>query len=337
MPDKNTPLFSVIICDHDRKQYIKDAVRSVLTQNISRSMFEVLVVKNYMDEDIDRYLLDNDVKSVFTKDTSLAQKMARGIENSDGTYICFLDDDDLFAPGKLSRITKFIEKHNRLSFYHDSAIRINEAGKINSRLSSKNFLPIVVSDPIELKKNMHRLLRHRIDWYASMMCISREVVLHKKDVLSNSSASADRLLFLIGISYGGDVVFDFEPNTYYRLHQSLTTTFLPFEDFMEKRVNFYKNSLQSFEAAYSLFKNTNSEEILEMFLVHEKIMVAFTGINERSNLANLFKRSIRYSLKFKKLDLLVWYFLLSMKRIIGLPILKLYYIIMVNELIKASK
>ena len=337
MLDKNTPLFSVIICDHDRKQYIKDAVRSVLTQNISRSMFEVLVVKNYMDEDIDRYLFNNDVRSVFTKDTSLAQKMARGIENSDGSYICFLDDDDLFAPEKLSRITKFIEKHNRLSFYHDSAIRINEAGKINSRSSSKDFSPIVVSDPIELKRNMHRLLHHRIDWYASMMCISREVVLHNKDVLSNSSASADRLLFLIGISYGGVVVFDFEPNTYYRLHQSLTTTFLPFEDFMSKRANFYKNSLQSFKAAYSSFKNTNSEEILEMFLVHEEIMVAFTGINERYSLVNLFKRSIKYSIKFRKINILVWYFLLSMKRIIRLPFLKLYYIITVNDLMKASK
>jgi glycosyltransferase involved in cell wall biosynthesis len=337
MPDKETPLFSVVICDHDRKQYIKEAVKSVLMQNISRSMLEILVVKNYMDEDIDKYLLDNNIRSVFTNDVPLSRKMVRGIENSTGLYICFLDDDDLFAPGKLSRITNFIEKHKRLSFYHDSAIRINEAGNINSKTSSKYITPIELNNSLEIKRNIPRLLRYRMDWYASMMCISRDAVLHKIDALSYSSASADRLLFLIGISGGGVVVFDFEPNTYYRIHQSLTTTFLPFDDFMKKRTNFYKNSLNSFESTYSLFKKTYSEEILEMFLVHEKIMLAFTDINEKYNLVNMFYRSVRYSIKFRKIDILVWYILLKLKRIFGLPILKLYYVIMISQLIKASK
>lgn len=338
MTDGKNPLFSVVICDHDRKQYIKEAVESVLNQDISRSLFEVLVVKNYLDVDIDRYLDNNGVKSIFTSAVPLSQKMAKGIENSTGHYICFLDDDDLFAAGKLSRILVFIEKYGRISFYHNSFTTINERGKINSKIPPKKTSgSIELKNASEINKKVYLLLRHRSDWYASMMCINREILLSKISVLSNSSASADRLLFLIGISNGDPVICDFEPNTYYRVHESLTTTFLSFNDFMKRRENFYKNSLESFRSAYSLFTNTHSIEVLEMFLVHEDIMVAFTGLNEKYNISNFFKKALKCYFKLRKLDLLIWYFLLVLKRFIGLPIVKLYYLITINKLKKASK
>lgn len=338
MTDEKNPLFSVVICDHDRKQYIKDAVESVLSQDISRSMFEVLVVKNYLDEDIDRYLDNKGVKSIFTSVVPLSQKMAKGIENSIGQYICFLDDDDLFGTGKLSRILAFIEKYGRISFYHNSFITINESGKINSKVfPKKTYGSIDLKNAAEIKKNAHLLLRYRCDWYASMMCINREIVLSKISVLSNSSASADRLLFLIGISNGIPVICDFEPNTFYRIHESLTTTFLSFNDFMKRRENFYKKSLESFRSAYSLLRNTYSNEVLEMFLVHEEIMIAFTGFNEKYNLVNFFKNVFRYSIKMKKIEILVWYNMLILKKFLGLPTVRLYYLITLNRLRKASK
>ena len=131
MQIEQAPLFSIVICNHDRKQYLINAVDSALEQDFPKDMFEIIVVKNYYDEEIDNYLMEHKIFSVFTEDAFLPQKMVKGVENSKGSYICFLDDDDLYKTGKLKRIATFIEKHGQISFYHDSFFIINELGGVS--------------------------------------------------------------------------------------------------------------------------------------------------------------------------------------------------------------
>ena len=337
MQIEQAPLFSIVICNHDRKQYLINAVDSALEQDFPKDMFEIIVVKNYYDEEIDNYLMEHKIFSVFTEDAFLPQKMVKGVENSKGSYICFLDDDDLYKTGKLKRIATFIEKHGQISFYHDSFFIINELGRVNVKIQSNTTDSIRVSEgPAEIMKNMPYFLKYKMDWYASMMCINREIVKDKTSILYNATASADRLLFLIGISNGGVVILDNERNTYYRLHQSLTTKFLPFTEFMKSRTNFYYNSLHSFRASYNLFENNYAFTVLDMFVVHETIMAAFTGAAEQCKLSNIFKKAVKYSFRFRTMNLFIWYVMLFLKKIFRSIVVKLYYILTVNELRRKS-
>lgn len=43
------PLVSVIVIAHTRKEFIIDAIMSVLTQNVDRDKYEIIVIKYFQD------------------------------------------------------------------------------------------------------------------------------------------------------------------------------------------------------------------------------------------------------------------------------------------------
>ena len=91
-------LISVVITAHNRQQYLIDAVKSVLNQEIDRNAFEILVVKNFKEERMDNFLSDKGVRLFYTEQKSFGAKLGIGIENAGGEIISFLDDDDTFFP-----------------------------------------------------------------------------------------------------------------------------------------------------------------------------------------------------------------------------------------------
>jgi len=50
------PYISVIITAYDRKKYLLGAVQSALNQTLPKDLYEVIVIKNFRDETIDRQL-----------------------------------------------------------------------------------------------------------------------------------------------------------------------------------------------------------------------------------------------------------------------------------------
>ena len=87
---------SVIIVAYNRKMYVKQAVESVLNQTYDKNKYEIIVVKNFHDEDIDKFLIANKVNNIFSLNDEYGKQLSIGISNSNGDIICFLDDDDLF-------------------------------------------------------------------------------------------------------------------------------------------------------------------------------------------------------------------------------------------------
>ncbi|MEM0135907.1 MAG: glycosyltransferase family A protein, partial [Thermoplasmatales archaeon] len=124
------PLISVIVSAHDRKKYLKEALGSCLNQTLPRNQYEIIVVKNFIDEEIDKFIQENHLLSVFTENTTLGQKMAAGIERSSGSIICFLDDDDKFVRDKLTYVSDAFKTINNLGYFHNALITIDETGEI---------------------------------------------------------------------------------------------------------------------------------------------------------------------------------------------------------------
>ena len=102
--ETDKPYISVIITAYNRKEFILDAVNSVINQSLERSKYEIIVVKNYLDDTIDKFLHENNIIDLYTDRKPLGAKIANGIEKSKGEVICFLEDDDLFLPEKLYEI-----------------------------------------------------------------------------------------------------------------------------------------------------------------------------------------------------------------------------------------
>ncbi|MEM0143780.1 MAG: glycosyltransferase [Candidatus Parvarchaeum sp.] len=50
------PYISVVVIAYNRKKFIRKALLSVLAQTISKSMYEIIVIKGFKDKEIDNFI-----------------------------------------------------------------------------------------------------------------------------------------------------------------------------------------------------------------------------------------------------------------------------------------
>ena len=109
-------LVSVIIPYFNKKNYIKDAVNSVLNQTFKN--LEIIII--YDDENLsDYYYLMHEFKNkknikIFKNIKNVGAGLSRniGIKKSNGEIIAFLDSDDIWVPNKLEDQLNFMVKNN---------------------------------------------------------------------------------------------------------------------------------------------------------------------------------------------------------------------------------
>ncbi len=100
----STPLVSVIIPTYNRVGYLREAVASVFAQTYSS--WQLIVVDDGSTDDTARYLsaAADPRLHVVRRTHAGIPAVARnaGIANASGTYVAFLDSDDVWAPNKLA-------------------------------------------------------------------------------------------------------------------------------------------------------------------------------------------------------------------------------------------
>jgi glycosyltransferase involved in cell wall biosynthesis len=100
------PLISVVLPTRDRRSMLADALRSVFDQT-SNEALEVVVVDDGSSDGTADFLacLHDDRVRIVRHDRATGVSVARndGIRAASGTWLAFLDDDDLWEPHKLER------------------------------------------------------------------------------------------------------------------------------------------------------------------------------------------------------------------------------------------
>ena len=136
---ESKPLVSVVMPIHNRAQYVQPTINSVLNQTFKN--FELIIVDDKSDDIIQLEKLVDEISDERLKLLKLLSKengsIARntGIDNAKGSYIAFIDSDDLWYPNKLeSYINALEDTSNHTIFY--SRINLNE--KISPMKSIKS-------------------------------------------------------------------------------------------------------------------------------------------------------------------------------------------------------
>ena len=133
---------SIILPYYKKKDFIKETINSILNQ--SYKDFEVIII--YDDdslEDLDyiKSLISTDsrLKLIINKQ-NIGAGLSRniGINNSVGSYLAFIDSDDLWTKDKLIKQIEFMEKNNYL-ISHTSYEIINTSGKKLSYRKAENL------------------------------------------------------------------------------------------------------------------------------------------------------------------------------------------------------
>jgi glycosyltransferase involved in cell wall biosynthesis len=101
--------FTVVIATHDRARLLVEALTSVLLQ--TRAADEVIVVADGCSDETATIVRQRfpTVRQVEQSNTGLAMARNVAVARMTGDWICFLDDDDLWAPTKLARLEAVIE------------------------------------------------------------------------------------------------------------------------------------------------------------------------------------------------------------------------------------
>lgn len=216
---------SVIVVCHDRRQYLLKAVESVLAQTVDRTRFEIIVVKNYKEQDIDATLARVHVRSIICEAKPATLKAVEGVRISRGNVLLFLDDDDLYKPNRLEVLLEAFDQRPDLGFYRNEVTFIGADGAPLSRDQARTFgihassrSPRIYLDGHERYSDTLRLARASPEFNPSTMAIRRELFDRGIPYLVRMTTTLDTLLWFEGLVSDHSILLDNRPLTCYRIH-----------------------------------------------------------------------------------------------------------------------
>tara|TARA_B110001452_G_scaffold253508_1_gene244290 strand:+ start:8862 stop:10181 length:1320 start_codon:yes stop_codon:yes gene_type:complete len=319
------PFFSIIIPVYNSKKYFKECLKSVIDQDFNN--YEVIII-NDASNDGSRKIF-NDFRKISTKIKIIENKKNlgvsisrnKGIVQSVGKYIIFLDSDDILQPNILKRLylhtsstmtNIVVLEHNELKNNHKNSI-IRESEKkgfftkqafskkkvhlISLVKNFKLFNPLcynfLINRKFLLKKKIffEDIRIHEDHLFISRLFYCREKVTYP-GIVTHSRRSTG--LESLGRSVGYDVCVSCIKNLYFYLKD-------------RKKINFTRNEKKNFLENINIF---TKKFFLNLLICSNKDMINlsnFTYKNYPSLSINMSKQTIDTKLlKIKKSNQKNW-------------------------------
>ncbi len=213
---------TVIITAYNRKQFLKDAVKSVINQDFEKDHLEIVIVRNFVfDEDIEIIKSSNVRYKLIVEDLAVGKALEKAINVSSGKILCFLDDDDLFLPGKLKWVDAEFRTVEKLVCLHNNFIvKDLSAGKEVIPMQFEEFTISLVKI-----KSFSQLLNsfkkiHEINGGFNLSCFSIKKMHVAKylDLLSDVTNTTDGVILYLSLLTGDLVRFSSVVLNSYRFH-----------------------------------------------------------------------------------------------------------------------
>ncbi len=177
------PLISVVIPTYNSGNLILNTVDSLRRQTFR--LFEVMIINDGSDEASRDFIVeyiananDLDIKLLDQENKGIAAARNAGIMASKGSYIAFLDDDDIWYPQKLERCYEIFKRNGSIDL-----VCHNEA------LKSASGKPLKVFRYGPQSPEMFRKLLFKGN------CLSTSAVVVKKDILLEAGLFRESPLF----------------------------------------------------------------------------------------------------------------------------------------------
>lgn len=262
-------LASVIIYTYKRKDFILNAVNSVLSQSMPRKDFELIIVKSFLDEEIDNYIQEVSDKMLYVDDVTHGKKLSPAIQACKGDVIFFMDDDDEFYPTKLEEVLKYFNSNESVTFVHNSISKIDEEGNsINGKSEQVPKSVIKLDTELMGKREISDFFKYRANWYSSCMAFKRTVFEGKVNFIDRVYQSVDPFLFLCALSTKGEMIKIPDRLTKYRVHSSTTNYVTDYKEYLTSKEKFYKRSAEIVGMAMDMSKGTSAFRVAEAYQKH---------------------------------------------------------------------
>jgi len=292
------PFISVIVTAYRRRQYLYNALLSLKAQTLPRDKYEVVVVKDFEDPQVDGLIKEMGWRSVHSDEEYQGRMYLNGLKEADGDIIAFLDDDDTYAPNKLEYVYNVFSQNPDVGYLQHSFTPVGPDGTPRpclAREAPRNLVPqselkltweeisrykdYGAQDPILFVLNNYRLFA---DKNSTTIAVRRELLERHKDVLAELPIAFDSFLFASALVDRSSLYFSDLSLSSWRFHGSNFSTWymLPDGD-RHKAVAPYL-----YYMAYGLI----GRKVLNYYpnyyvCLSEKHKLAYLGINRRLGLS----------------------------------------------------
>ncbi|HEY2820542.1 MAG TPA: glycosyltransferase [Candidatus Acidoferrum sp.] len=146
-----TPLISVLIDTYNYGRFVEEAIDSALTQDFPAGEREILLIDDGSTDDTEERVRKFGRAITYLRKPNGGQASAFnfGLRHARGKYVAFLDADDYWLPGKLSRVTEEFEKHPDTGMVYHGLRQLNSReGRIWDARAAEisGFLPAKTRD-----------------------------------------------------------------------------------------------------------------------------------------------------------------------------------------------
>lgn len=237
-------IVSIIIPLYNQKQFVADAIESALAQTFDN--IEIIVVNDGSTDSPDEILnkYKDNIKLVYQKNKGLAAARNRGLLESKGEYVQFLDADDILFHDKIERQIAIINKYNG-----DINV-IPYCGYINVHNndfdSSKDFeyqkVENMVNNPI--LKIIDLKIRFPLPIHTALL--NKNLLKNNGGFDEDMKANEDRLFWTRACLNGCRFIYDNTYSVKYRKHSSSMTN---------EKNRMFLSHIEYLEAVQNLFKN----------------------------------------------------------------------------------
>jgi glycosyltransferase involved in cell wall biosynthesis len=136
-------LVSIITPSYNSSKYIEKTIQSVIEQTYKK--WELLIIDDCSNDNsvqiVNKYIINDDRIKLYQLEKNSGVAIARnyGIKKAKGTFIAFLDSDDIWLPNKLEVQLSFMKK-NKLLLTYSSYQTIDEYNRlINIRVAKEDL------------------------------------------------------------------------------------------------------------------------------------------------------------------------------------------------------
>jgi glycosyltransferase involved in cell wall biosynthesis len=185
------PFVTALIDTYDYGHFVEEAIDSVLGQDYPSERVEILVVDDGSSDDTAKRLKKYGTRIQYLQKPNGGQASAFNFAfaRANGEIIAFLDADDYWLPGKLSRVVRAFEEHPGVGLVYHRRRELNTTtGQVTEGDFSQcsGFLP----------DNLKELLGYRV-LPTSSLVFSREVLARMMPMPEWISLQADAYLALL--------------------------------------------------------------------------------------------------------------------------------------------
>jgi len=189
MPDalRTPPMVSVIVPCYNYGHFLADALSSITPASLP---VEIVVIDDGSTDETPNVAATFDtsfeLKLVRQQNAGLSAARNRGIRESRGRYLVFLDADDRLAPGALDIGVAALDEHPEAAFVFGRCVLMDVNGELQT----------TPSQPRLLRDLYRELLRRNYIWTPSVVMFRREAVERAGAFDTRFNATADYELYL---------------------------------------------------------------------------------------------------------------------------------------------